>query len=285
MRLSQNISNNANITYNEKTLDINTPLITRVEPNMKVYKYATTDSGRFNTTGIIAEERKVTYDILLINYSSQNFTDVVINDTISLSNDIDISGITYVAEESMFENSDIGGLPNIQFNVGTLSQESQLIVHYTLKLSDEVPIGTVIKSKTSVNYNENTNITEDNVVTPIEANEIDLTLDYTSTKIEATKTAPSNVLCGENFDYNLIFENVGVNVATGVSILDYLPKEFVINYVKVVNGNITLERGIDYNYDENANPLLITDTGTSLNINPGEMLVVTINGKIPYLTD
>ena len=104
-------------------------------------------------------------------------------------------------------------------------------------------------------------------------------------QIEATKTAPSNVLCGENFDYNLIFENVGVNVATGVSILDYLPKEFVINYVKVVNGNITLERGIDYNYDENANPLLITDTGTSLNINPGEMLVVTINGKIPYLTD
>ena len=285
MRLSQNISNNANITYNEKTLDINTPLITRVEPNMKVYKYATTDCGRFNTTGIIAEDRKVTYDILLINYSSQNFTDVVINDTISLSNDIDISGITYVAEESMFENSDIGGLPNIQFNVGTLSQESQLIVHYTLKLSDEVPIGTVIKSKTSVNYYENTNITEDNVVTPIEANEIDLTLDYTSTKIEATKTAPSNVLCGENFDYNLIFENVGVNVATGVSILDYLPKEFVINYVKVVNGNITLERGIDYNYDENANPLLITDTGTSLNINPGEMLVVTINGKIPYLSD
>ena len=185
----------------------------------------------------------------------------------------------------MFENSDIGGLPNIQFNVGTLSQESQLVVHYTLKLSDEVPIGTVIKSKTSVNYNENTNITEDNVVTPIEANEIDLTLDYTSTKIEATKTAPSNVLCGENFDYNLIFENVGVNVATGVSILEYLPKEFVINYVKVVNGNITLERGIDYNYDENANPLLITDTGTSLNINPGEMLVVTINGKIPYLAD
>ncbi|MDD5880209.1 MAG: hypothetical protein PUC84_13645, partial [Clostridiales bacterium] len=240
---------------------------------------------RFNTTGIIAEDRKVTYDILLINYSSQNFTDVVINDTISLSNDIDISGITYVAEESMFENSDIGGLPNIQFNVGTLSQESQLIVHYTLKLSDEVPIGTVIKSKTNVNYNENTNITEDNVVTPIEANEIDLTLDYTSTKIEATKTAPSNVLCGENFDYNLIFENVGVNLATGVSILDYLPKEFVINYVKVVNGNTTLERGIDYNYDENANPLLITDTGTSLNINPGEMLVVTINGKIPYLTD
>ena len=285
MRLSQNISNNANITYNEKTLDINTPLITRVEPNMKVYKYAITDCGRFNTTGIIGEERKVTYDILLINYSSQNFTDVVINDTISLSNDIDISGITYVAEESMFENSDIGGLPNIQFNVGTLSQESQLIVHYTLKLSDEVPIGTVIKSKTNVNYNENTNITEDNVVTPIEANEIDLTLDYTSTKIEATKTAPSNVLCGENFDYNLIFENVGVNVATGVSILDYLPKEFVINYVKVVNGNTTLERGIDYNYDENANPLLITDTGTSLNINPGEMLVVTINGKIPYLAD
>ena len=285
MRLSQNISNNANITYNEKTLDINTPLITRVEHNMKVYKYATTDCGRFNTTGIIGEERKVTYDILLINYSSQNFTDVVINDTISLSNDIDISGITYVAEESMYENSDIGGLPNIQFNVGTLSQESQLIVHYTLKLSDEVPIGTVIKSKTSVNYNENTNITEDNVVTPIEANEIDLTLDYTSTKIEATKTAPSNVLCGENFDYNLIFENVGVNVATGVSILDYLPKEFVINYVKVVNGNITLERGVHYNYDENANPLLITDTGTSLNINPGEMLVVTINGKIPYLSD
>ena len=74
-------------------------------------------------------------------------------------------------------------------------------------------------------------------------------------------------------------------MATGVSILDYLPKEFVINYVKVVNGNITLERGIDYNYDENANPLLITDTGTSLNINPGEMLVVTINGKIPYLAD
>ena len=111
---------------------------------------------------------------------------------------------------------------------------------------------------------------------------------YESSVFVNKKSNTENILESTMMDakkYNLIFENVGVNVATGVSILDYLPKEFVINYVKVVNGNITLERGIDYNYDENANPLLITDTGTSLNINPGEMLVVTINGKIPYLTD
>lgn len=45
MKLSINISNNANITYNEKTLDMNSPLVVRVEPNMKVLKYATTDTG------------------------------------------------------------------------------------------------------------------------------------------------------------------------------------------------------------------------------------------------
>ena len=35
-----------------------------------------------------------------------------------------------------------------------------------------------------------------------------------------------------------------------------------------------------YNYDENANPLLITDINNSLNIEPKNILVVTINGKI-----
>lgn len=66
MKLSINISNNANITYNEKTLDMNSPLVVRVEPNMKVLKYATTDTGKFNSTGTIGEKRKVTYEILLI---------------------------------------------------------------------------------------------------------------------------------------------------------------------------------------------------------------------------
>ena len=77
-----------------------------------------------------------------------------------------------------------------------------------------------------------------------------------------------------------IFENIGPNVARGVSILDYLPENFVINSVKVVNSGVTLERGTHYNYDENANPLLITDINNSLNIEPKNILVVTINGKI-----
>lgn len=69
-------------------------------------------------------------------------------------------------------------------------------------------------------------------------------------------------------------------MARGVSILDYLPENFVINSVKVVNSGVTLERGTHYNYDENANPLLITDINNSLNIEPKNILVVTINGKI-----
>ena len=179
----------------------------------------------------------------------------------------------------MYKNSHIGGLPNIQFNVGTVAKESQLLIHYTLQFSKEVPVKTMIRSKTLVNYNENTNKVEDESI-PIEVEEINLTIDYTSTKIEATKTAPTNVLYGENFDFNLIFENIGPNVARGVSILDYLPENFVINSVKVVNSGVTLERGTHYNYDENANPLLITDINNSLNIEPKNILVVTINGKI-----
>ena len=279
MKLSINISNNANITYNEKTLDMNSPLVVRVEPNMKVLKYATTDTGKFNSTGTIGEKRKVTYEILLINYSSQNFTDVVVNDIISLSDEVDISEVTYVDKESMYKNSHIGGLPNIQFNVGTVAKESQLLIYYTLQFSKEVPVKTMIRSKTLVNYNENTNKVEDESI-PIEAEAINLTIDYTSTKIEATKTAPTNVLYGENFDFNLIFENIGPNVARGVSILDYLPENFVINSVKVVNSGVTLERGTHYNYDENANPLLIIDINNSLNIEPKNILLVTINGKI-----
>ncbi|WP_455538682.1 hypothetical protein [Terrisporobacter sp.] len=283
--MSQNIINNANIRYNEETLDINTPLITRVEPNMKVYKYATTDLGKFKTTGIIGKGRKVIYHILLINYSSKNFTDVVINDIISLSNEVPISEVAYVSEESMYENSNTDGLPNIKFNVGTVEKESQVLVHYTLQFSKEVPIKTVIKNKTSINYNENTNKSAEDEVIPIEAEDIELTIDYTSTKIKATKTAPSNVLCGENFDFSLIFENIGPNTATSVSISDYLPTGFVINNISIVNGGVTLERGIDYNYDENVNPLVITDTETSLNIISGDTLVVTINGKITHLSD
>ena len=38
--------------------------------------------------------------------------------------------------------------------------------------------------------------------------------------------------------------------------------------------------GTVYNYDENANPLLIIDINNSLNIEPKNILVVTINGKI-----
>ena len=69
-------------------------------------------------------------------------------------------------------------------------------------------------------------------------------------------------------------------MARGVSILDYLPENFVINSVRVVNSGVTLERGTHYNHDENANPLLITDINNSLNIEPKNILVVTINGKI-----
>ena len=69
-------------------------------------------------------------------------------------------------------------------------------------------------------------------------------------------------------------------MARGVSILDYLPENFVINSVRVVNSGVTLERGTHYNYDENANPLLIIDINNSLNIEPKNILVVTINGKI-----
>ena len=270
------ITNKAILNYNNTSAET-CPVITFVEPTLGVGKRAFTDKdGIILDNGTVGKDRTIVYDILLVNYSSTKFTNLVIEDVIFLDDEnyASTQGYVYDKENSSYENesSDIN---KIKIIVKELLPNSTAQVHYTLNFNSDVKIGTKINNQGQINYNENP---ADN---PSKVQELNVLVDYTETEVSASKTGPDIILCGQTYSYVLEFENKGDQVATGVSVEDFLPENFQadLSKLQVVNGKNTLNVG-EYVAEINEQRLIIKDVDGSnkLNIQPKEILQITITG-------
>ncbi|MDI9217339.1 MULTISPECIES: DUF11 domain-containing protein [Clostridium] len=276
------ITNQATINYNNTTSS-SYPVTTYVEPLLAVTKKAyTVQDGVIKDTGTVGKDRTVIYDILLVNHSSTDFTNLVIQDKVTLD---DVSYVdqsfTYDTENSTYPN-EATGINEIKITVPSLAAESTLELHYALIFNNDIPIGTLLSNKALVNY------AEDPSQAGTESNPVDITLYYTETTVTATKTGPDSILCGQTYSYNLEFENTGDQVATDVSIVDNLPDNFTPDLSKIVIINDGTQLTTDqYNaeYDSNTHTLTISEKDesgtltTNLSIKPGKKLTATITGS------
>ena len=271
------ISNIASITYNGGKTESTCEVVTRVEKVLEAHSKAySATSGVILAEGeaphgIVGKEREIIYEIVVTNYSSLPFTNVVVEDGLTLPNE----GVGFKIVDCNYEN--VGTVTEPRFEVGTLDAGDTVTIRYTLEWDTSVELGIDIQSGAHVTYTENPS------KEAVAAEELIVKHSYTD--VVAMKTGPSSVLCGATYTYMLTFVNNGDATATVETINDTLPVNFTLMQadstftgVVISLGEVTKVEGEDYTVAINEGTLAVTNKEGGLDI-PGSMtLQVALTG-------
>lgn len=318
------IKNQAIVIYNDrgtpKTAQSCKTSTFVVFQNLEVHKRAITTadlvirkSNESTIDGYVDKDRRITYEIDLINYSDKDLTNIIIKDTITAKDIYDNNILIELSEGNVKSNildpdtirytnylTGTGVIPRSEIDIelhdtlkqADLSNNSQRIVSYTITLPEEVPIGTIISNKAAVTFAENVNNTL------YETEYISIQLRYAILEVaKSAQDLEGNILdtieCSQRFNYVITINNTG-NAEAVLDIIDenlppnFRTEEYELNNLKYHSGvkvyinDVLQTENTDYaiSIDENTNLMLISNIDKRMKLLEGNELLIKINGFI-----
>lgn len=265
--MSQTIlTNNAQIDYQYETLgniidsETQTNYVTTniIEPNLSILKTA--------CRNYFGPGDKITYNLCISNNAFSTVYNVVVSEflgnyfkyiegsavitysngtsiPIEESNDLNNENIPLVGNIVCENNTEN---PIFGFRLGHLAPNTNLMISFSVEISNNNDIPNSINSYSIAYYSLNESLTSPRF--NVQSNE------YIITKAFALLTASKSVdkgtaFCGDNLCYKIFLSNSGNIDAINVRICDPLPAEFRLNNVKFKIAD--LPYNISYNVDEN----------------------------------
>ena len=241
-----------------------------VEPRLQVSQRAyTSQSGAIKDKGYADIGATITYDITVINYSSVEFENIMIE--CSLDIEPFYNGF-FTVLSSTFVYSVIGN--KIVFEINKIDKESLLCCSFRIRLNDAVSNRAEIISNINIFRNDNIYISPDSIK-PLTITTRDIALN-----MYAQLVAPQQVLFDEIYVYNFEFINTSIDDIIIDKILDKLPIGFTCTDIKLKKGKEERKYGIEYSSKllPNNNHLIVTlDKEISL-MHSDEMLELEVHG-------
>ena len=225
------------------------PTLLAEEGEVKLYTMAWPQSGGCGD--------KLGYSLMAVNYRTTAVSQVVITDTLP-------AGVRFNNDAQLSQD---GGAPvaitpgsqtPLTFTLPALASGQAAIVSFTVDLAGIAP-GAYLTNTASLSYSGYTG-------PAITATD---TWHYSCARLQAVKTGPAQVVCGERFDYVVTLKNTGDQTAESVTLTDVLDTCLTVDATGVTVANQTGTPEIRLN---EGNSLVVADFG----VPAGATVTITI---------
>ena len=210
----------------------------------------------------------LSFMIRVTNTGTDTLSNVVVTDNLGAYNDgtraviVPLDYVPGTAAESVNHGSWASVTPSatnpLTFDIGTMSEGDVVEITYTAQVISGFSGTEIVSTSTATGDGIAGEVTDDDSVTLAEA-------DFAHLVIEKTGSA-DNISTGEPFTYTIDITNTGNVDATGIVVTDYIPTDFVLENVNMIqNGTTTpLTPTTDYTLQDGL--LTIPASGSSLSL-------------------
>ena len=261
------ITNSANVSYTFSGSSSSQQATSNVTQTNVTYSSSVDISKMVLSSGFIPGEN-ISFMIRVTNTGTDTLSDVVVTDNLGAYNDgtraviVPLEYVDGTAAQSVNHGAWSMITPSstnpLVFNIGTMESGDVVEITYTTGVSDSFE-GSEISSVSTVEANgASCEVSDSSTVTIDEASFAHIVV----TKAGST----DDISTGEDFTYTINIVNNGNIDATGIVVTDYIPSDFLLENVNMVqNGTTTpLTPVTDYTLQDGL--LTIPTSGSSLSL-------------------